>query len=58
MNAKIDSVKRLKEFITKKFESGGMNEDSYKKQVEKLNNDLKAADFRVEEINALIKKYT
>ena len=58
LTAKIDSVKRLKEFITKKFESGGMNEDSYKKQLDKLNNDLKAADFRIEEINALLKKYS
>jgi hypothetical protein len=57
LTGKVDSVKRLKDFINKKHESGGMTEDQYKKQLDKLNNDIKAAESRIDEINALLKNH-
>ena len=34
-----------------------MTEDQYKKQLDKLNNDIKAAESRIDEINALLKNH-
>ena len=51
---KINSVKNLIEFVEKKHDTGDLDDDSFKKRMNQLKNDLKNAQNKIEEINKLL----
>ena len=51
---KVNSVKNLIEFVEKKHDTGDLDDDSFKKRMNQLKNDLKNAQNKIEEINKLL----
>ncbi|MHA1732658.1 MAG: hypothetical protein ACTSU5_12005 [Promethearchaeota archaeon] len=55
LKSKLISINDLKKFVDKK-RAGGMDEAAYQKQVKKLESDTKKTQYRIDEIEALLKK--
>ena len=51
---KINSVKNLIEFVEKKHDAGDLDDDSFKKRMNQLKNDLKKTQNNIDEINKLL----